>query len=139
MSANLNVLTPDNLVGTTGGGAVGHRLHSEREEICDALLRQSAPSYENSGAKSSSNERAMNAVNWHRELLQARLKKVDHALDRLVSGSYGECSQCGKWIEDTKLDFDPAIADCLGCWDRLQPIISFSPVRRQGSDPWRSL
>ena len=121
MSANLNVLAADNLVAATGGGVVWHRLHSEREKICEALLKEGAPSYVNLGAKPTSNESA-NAVNWHRELLQARLNKVDEALDRLMSGSYGECSQCGKWIEDTKLDFDPAIAYCLGCWDRLQPI-----------------
>ena len=121
MSANLNVLAADNLVDTTGGGVVWHRLHSEREEICEALLKDSAPSYENLAAKPTSNESA-NAIDWHRELLQARLKKVDDALDRLMSGSYGECCKCGKWIEDTKLDFDPAMAYCLACWDRLQQI-----------------
>ena len=65
------------------------------------------------------NTAAMSA-GWHRGLLQARLRKVDDALDRVLSGSYGECCKCGKWIEDTKLDFDPAIAYCLGCWDRMQ-------------------
>jgi RNA polymerase-binding transcription factor DksA len=122
MNANLNVLAVYNLVDTTGGGVVWHRLHSEREEICEALLKESAPGYETWGADPTSNERATNAADWHLELLHARLIKLDDALDRLMSGSYGECSQCGKWIEDTKLDFDPAIAYCLGCWDRLQPI-----------------
>ena len=120
MSANLNVLAADNLVATTGGGVVWHRLHSEREEMCEALLQEGALGNEPPSAEPTSNEGAMNAPN--RELLQARLIKLDDALDRLMSGSYGECSQCGKWIEDTKLDFDPAIAYCLGCWDRLQPI-----------------
>jgi hypothetical protein len=56
------------------------------------------------------------SASWREGLLQARLRKIDHALDRLMSGTYGECSKCGKWIEDTKLDFDPAIEFCLGCW-----------------------
>ena len=60
------------------------------------------------------------ARNWHVELLQARLRKVDDALDRLMSGSYGDCVKCGRWVEDTKLDFDPAIAFCVECWQRLQ-------------------
>jgi RNA polymerase-binding transcription factor DksA len=72
------------------------------------------------GARVLSQEEAARAANWHRELLQIRLSKVDDALDRLMSGVYGNCSHCGKWIEDTKLDFDPAIAFCIGCWERMQ-------------------
>jgi RNA polymerase-binding transcription factor DksA len=120
MSANLIVLAADNLTGITGGGVVWHRLHSEREDICEALLKECAPLNEPPRAEPTSNEGAMNAPNWHRSLLQARLRKVDDALDRLMSGKYGDCCKCGKWIEDTKLDFDPALAYCLGCWDRMQ-------------------
>jgi DnaK suppressor protein len=67
-----------------------------------------------------SKEDAMRTANWHRELLQARLRRIDDALDRLMSGSYGNCSNCGRWIEDTKLEFDPTIAFCIGCWERMQ-------------------
>jgi RNA polymerase-binding transcription factor DksA len=122
MSANLNALAADNLVDTTGGGVVWHRLHSEREKICEAFLKERALGNEPPSAEPASNEGAMNVPNWHGDLLQARLKKVDDALDRLMSGQYGDCCKCGKWIEDTKLHCDPAIAYCLGCWDRLQPI-----------------
>lgn len=97
--ANKPVITHD--------GVVWHRLHSEREDICGALLKES-------------NRYTKPVSVWHHELLQARLRKVDDALDRLMSGSYGVCSKCGRWIEDTKLDFDPAIEFCLGCWDGMQ-------------------
>ena len=93
------------------GGEVWNRLHSEREDICEAMLKDSQ-------VKSEVNTPRDAAANWHRELLQARLRKIDDALDRLMSGTYGDCSTCGKWIEDTKLAFDPAIEFCLGCWDR---------------------
>jgi len=43
---------------------------------------------------------------------------VDDALDRLMSGSYGHCSNCGRAIDDTRLDFDPALSLCLDCWSR---------------------
>jgi RNA polymerase-binding transcription factor DksA len=119
MSANLNTLTIDNSVATNEGG-VWYRLHSEREDICEALLREAGPSYEASRAMPMSNEDALRAKNWHRELLQDRLRKIDDALDRLMAGSYGNCVKCRRWIEDTKLDFDPAIAFCLGCWRRMQ-------------------
>lgn len=120
MSANPNTPAIDNSV-DINGGAVWYRLHSEREDICEALLSEAGFSHENP-AQAMSPEAALNPANWHRELLQARLKKVDEALDRLMAGSYGECCKCGCWIEDTKLDFDPAIAYCLGCWDRMATI-----------------
>ena len=101
------------------GGVVWHKLISERANICEELLKDSAPVGESSALESMSND-AMSTANWHRELLQSRLRKLDEALDRLMSGSYGECSRCGKWIEDTKLEFDPAMAFCLICWDRIQ-------------------
>src|SRR6185503_20945113 len=85
------------------GGFIWNRLHGEREDICETLVGISGPT-----------------STIDRELLQARLRKLDDALDRLMSGSYGNCCQCGRWIEDTKLDFDPAIAFCFECWQRQQ-------------------
>jgi hypothetical protein len=35
-----------------------------------------------------------------------------------MSGSYGICSKCGRAIEDTTLEIDPAWALCLDCWVR---------------------
>lgn len=102
------------------GGLVWNRLHSEREDICEALIKESATSVETGEAPGMSKADAEPNANWHCELLQARLRKVDDALDRLMAGTYGNCSKCGKWIEDTKLDFDPAIEFCLGCWPREQ-------------------
>jgi len=52
-------------------GFVWNRLHEEREDICEAL---------------SADREA------ERELLQSRLRKVDDALDRLMSGSYSHRS-----------------------------------------------
>ena len=48
-------------------GSIWNRLHGEREEICDALL----------------NDRLVG--NERRERLQSRLRKIDDALDRLMS------------------------------------------------------
>src|SRR5678815_4061542 len=76
-------------------GFVWNRLHGEREEICEALLKE--------------------ATDGRREIMQSRLRKLDDALDRLMSGSYGHCSKCGHAIDDAKLDIDPAVALCRGC------------------------
>ena len=75
------------------GGFTWNRLHSEREDICEALLK------EDEG----------------KESLQARLRKIDDALDRLMSGSYGICSNCGRSIDDKGLDIDPALELCRDC------------------------
>jgi RNA polymerase-binding transcription factor DksA len=116
MSANPNSRATDNAIDQSGG-LVWNRLHSEREEICEALLNESV-----SDARTGATvpDAATRDANWHKTLLQARLRKIDDALDRLLSGSYGSCSRCGRWIEDTKLDFDPAIAFCIECWEREQ-------------------
>jgi len=100
-------------------GVVWHRLHSEREDICEALLKERVIDEEAPAeAAGISTNDTIRTANWHRELLQARLRKTDDALDRLMSGSYGDCCRCGRWIEDTKLEFDPAVAFCVDCWDR---------------------
>lgn len=75
-------------------GAIWNRLHSEREEICEALIENGDGSL---------------------QLLQSRLREIDDALDRLMSGSYGNCSQCGQSIAGARLDLDPALALCDEC------------------------
>jgi RNA polymerase-binding transcription factor DksA len=120
MSTNESNQGFDNAV-DRDGGFVWNRLHSEREDICEALLKEFRPGVETqAGFAGMAKADATGTENWHRELLQVRLSKIDDALDRLMAGSYGNCRKCGKWIEDTKLDFDSAIAFCIECWRRLQ-------------------
>lgn len=85
----------------TGGksGVTWSRLHGERENICEAVLKD-----------------GWLVADERKEFLQARLRKIDDALDRLMSGSYGKCSKCGRAIDETRLDIDPALALCLNCW-----------------------
>jgi RNA polymerase-binding transcription factor DksA len=102
------------------GGIVWNRLHSEREDICEVILKdRQSVSEADSEVKD-----PVDTTNWHQELLQARLRKIDDALDRLMSGSYGKCIKCGRCIEEFQLD--PAMAFCRGCWkvqqDQTQPV-----------------
>jgi hypothetical protein len=76
-------------------GFVWNRLHEEREEICESLLKE--------------------ATYVERQILQTRLRKLDDALDRLMAGSYGHCSRCGGAIDEAKLEIDPAVALCRDC------------------------
>lgn len=81
-------------------GFVWNRLHEQRESICEAMLKELDP--------------IPQAVQ-RRELLQSRLRRIDDALDRLMSGAYGICSKCGRPIEPARLDVDPARFLCSNC------------------------
>ena len=91
-------------------GSIWYQLHSEREEICEALIREPWPSHE---------FRAVVGDTRDANNLKQRLRLIDDALDRLMAGSYGSCIKCGRIIEDAKLDSDPAIAFCDQCGERM--------------------
>jgi len=96
-------------------GFVWNRLHGSREEICEALAKEE--------------------TEGRRKSLQTHLRKVDDALDRLMSGSYGHCSKCGRAIDDAKLEIDPAVEFCHDCRNQ-QPgaaAISISSVQVQNN------
>jgi hypothetical protein len=101
------------------GGFIWNRLHGEREELCETLVGVSGPD-----------------ADIYRELLHARLRKIDDALDRLMSGSYGHCSRCGGAINEIKLETDPATAVCLDCSaSKPEPIKSSSEASLR--DHWK--
>jgi RNA polymerase-binding transcription factor DksA len=128
MTANLNVHLIEVPVGGNGG-LIWSRLHSEREDICEALHKGYQPLYDaRPEAPRKSKEGDINTASRHQELMQARLRKIDDALDRLMSGSYGKCSKCGKGIEDEKLELDPALGLCRSCGDHEQAEIGTGPL-----------
>jgi len=95
-------------------GLVWNDLHSEREDICEAMIQDaSAVARERDGCVVTHD---ITTADWHRELLQSRLRKIDDALDRIMSDSYGNCRKCGRAIEAAKLELDPAMAFCPVCW-----------------------
>lgn len=100
MSENRTIHLIDVPIGGKGG-FVWNRLHGEREDICEALVKNTGP-----------------LVSNRKDLLQIRLRKIDDALDRLMAGSYGNCWNCGRSIDDSRLEVDPALALCLDCWGR---------------------
>ena len=96
-------------------GFVWNRLHGEREDTCEALVKDSV-------------------VEGGREILQSRLRKIDDALDRLMSGCYGNCSKCGRSIDDTKQDVDPTLTLCLECWSREPHLVISGGDKHQAFD-----
>ena len=104
MSANLQTHSFTKSAQT--GGGVWYRLHSEREEICEALLREPWPSQQ---------RRAVVGDTRAADQLEKRLRLINDALDRIMGHSYGNCIKCGGRIDDAKLDSDPASEFCNQC------------------------
>jgi len=101
-----------------GGGKIWQQLHSERESVCEALLNQTRLDAQASPSLHEMEpvDESIRDVERKRvELLQMRLCSLDNALDRLMSGSYGHCSECGKPIEARRIREDPAVANCISC------------------------
>ena len=51
----------------------------------------------------------------HRSQLEARLRDITDAQDRLLDGEYGKCLECGEQISLGRLAADPVASMCLKC------------------------
>ena len=51
---------------------------------------------------------------------RASLEQVNSALERIRTGEYGTCQECGKAIPDKRLDALPFALYCLGCQQALE-------------------
>ena len=51
----------------------------------------------------------------HRGTLDARLRELNDAQDRLIDGGYGLCADCGASITASRLKADPAASLCINC------------------------
>lgn len=64
-----------------------------------------------------------------RELLVDRVNRLTAALDRLNSGDYGTCVECGEAIAPARLRVMPEVQTCVRCQDRLERLgRQFQPV-----------
>jgi RNA polymerase-binding transcription factor DksA len=93
-------------------------LQSEKEDVAHEILSE-GPLCHNpvSGMQESeASEEYSREVEWrYRGHLEARLRELSEAQDRLMDGSYGCCRECGRKIDRRRLAADPAAALCLTC------------------------
>lgn len=47
--------------------------------------------------------------------LAASITDIDHALEKIDEGSYGQCDRCGEAIPEARLEVLPASALCVDC------------------------
>jgi DnaK suppressor protein len=55
-----------------------------------------------------------------RELLIDRVNRITAAIERLDSGEYGRCVECGEAIAPARLRALPEVTTCVRCQDRLE-------------------
>ena len=53
-----------------------------------------------------------------RDAARSRLADIELALERVDSGAYGVCEQCGQPIPAERLAVRPSARTCVGCADR---------------------
>ncbi|MGE3744497.1 MAG: TraR/DksA family transcriptional regulator [Sphingomonadaceae bacterium] len=55
------------------------------------------------------------ALEGQASLIEREIASVSRALDRLATGTYGECVRCGSAIAAPRLEARPEAALCIGC------------------------
>lgn len=55
-----------------------------------------------------------------RGILLERVLKLQSALDRVRSGEYGVCAECGEPISPARLQAMPEVGTCVRCQDRIE-------------------
>jgi DnaK suppressor protein len=55
-----------------------------------------------------------------RSLLVERANRLAQALERLRSGEYGTCDECGQAIAPARLRVMPEVTTCVRCQDRIE-------------------
>jgi hypothetical protein len=108
----------DNSPFTGKGGETWNSLQNLKEEVSRDLLGEGALCQGEILGLREGEESNANAwdIEWlHRAQLEARLREINDAQDRLLDGTYGKCVECGDQITAGRLIADPAAYLCLQC------------------------
>ncbi len=93
-------------------------LQAQREEVSRELLSEGRLCQCAGGGllESEASEEYTREIRWrHRGQLEARLRDINDAQDRLIDGGYGRCVECAEEIQRNRLLVDPAASLCIGC------------------------
>ena len=109
-------------------GELWELLQAEKESIAheitaDGPLRHDAATTNECEPWDDADEHMMRR---HRSTLEARLRELNDAQDRLIDGDYGVCSDCGNKICGKRLLANPAVLLCIDC----QQLVEAKPSGR---------
>jgi RNA polymerase-binding transcription factor len=103
---------------STIGGQVWNRLQQLKEEVAQELLNEGPLCQSEPDGYSDDLPAAGDSpdVDWrHRSQLEASLRDITEAQDRLLDGNYGTCLECGRQISLGRLEADPMASLCVRC------------------------
>jgi RNA polymerase-binding transcription factor DksA len=93
-------------------------LQGEKEEVAHELLSEGplCRTAVSGVQEAEAPEENSREIEWrHRGHLEARLREINDAQDRLMDGAYGRCPDCGAEIDSQRLAADPAASLCITC------------------------
>ena len=106
-------------------------LQAEKEEVTLEILSEGplCQSAASGPQELEISEETSRAVEWrHRGQLEARLRKINEAQDRLMEGAYGRCADCHGLIDSRRLASDPAASLCITCQRRAETDLVCCPM-----------
>lgn len=80
-----------------------------------AILRGESPERDNSAADAGAGLTAHDRVEAALESLERHRRTVAAALERVASGAYGQCVDCGQPVPEGRLEARPDAARCITC------------------------
>jgi DnaK suppressor protein len=100
------------------GGLIWNSLQDLKQQISEAILAE-GPLCQNEARESSVEDSCIyndREISWmHRSQLEQRLRAITDAQDRLISGTYGRCTDCGEQIGPKRLAADLTVSLCIDC------------------------
>lgn len=103
---------------------VWERLQSEKQTLASDLLAEGplCQSEVRGLQETDASEENWRAIEWHhRGQIEARLRELNDAQNRLMVGGYGRCTDCGGAIESRRLRAVPEATLCVTCQRNVEP------------------
>lgn len=99
-------------------GETWHLLQGEKATVTQTLLDEASLLHNQVpiGHEEEPSGEIPREIEWlRRAQLEARLREIGEAQDRLIEGVYGQCIDCSEQIDRRRLAVDPAVARCVSC------------------------
>jgi DnaK suppressor protein len=115
------------------GGEIWEWLQGEKEKVFQEILAEGPLRQEQVGGLQESepaDESPREIEWWHRGQLEARLRDLNSAQDRLIDGGYGRCDGCANEIEGKRLAADPAVSLCIACQAATEETSHLAPCKQ---------
>jgi RNA polymerase-binding transcription factor DksA len=106
------------------GSEIWEWLQGEKEEVAREILSEGplCQTAVSGVQEAEASEESRHQIEWHhRGQLEARLREINDAQNRLMDDAYGRCTDCSGEIESRRLAADPASALCMNCQRSAEP------------------